>query len=212
MGKFYKNHQVWINLLLVPIVAIFLFWLTIKFLDLWTKHGKTAEMPYVVSLDFYKARDILEAQGFEVELDSIYDTQSEHGQVLDQSPKEKEIVKYGRTVYLKINSFYPEMKIVDDKLLHISSIQSKKMLQAMGFKNIVIDTIPGDNDDEVVEIKYNGRKLKNGEKAPVTAEVLLIVTKSDNSTLDSISVDDANAQINYRDSLETLNSIDNEVE
>ena len=212
MSKFYSKHKVWINLLLVLIVAVLLFWLTIKFLDIWTKHDKTAEMPCVVGLDFYKARDILEVQGFDVELDSIYDTQTKYGQVLDQSPKEKEIVKYGRTVYLKINSFYPEMKTVDDNLLHISSIQSKKMLQAMGFKNIVIDTIPGDNDDEVIEIKYNGRKLKNGEKAPVTAEVVLIVTKANNSTLDSISIFDANAQISYRDSLENMESIDAEIE
>lgn len=208
MSKFYRKYQVWINLLLVPIVAALLLWLTVKFLDIWTKHDKTAEMPCVVGLDFYKARDILEEQGFEVELDSIYDTQAKHGQVLDQSPNENEIVKYGRIVYLKINSFYPELKMVDDKLLHISSIQSKKMLQAMGFENIVIDTIPGDNDDEVVEIKYNGRKLKKGEKAPVTAEVVLIVTKANNSTLDSISIYDANAQISYRDSLDNMELTD----
>ena len=207
MRKFYKKHQVWINLLIVPVVAVCLFWLTVKFLDVWTKHGKTAEMPNVTGLDFFKARDILEAQDFEIAIDSIYDLKAKHGQVLDQSPKEKETVKYGRTVYLKINSFYPEMKVVDDKLLHISSIQSKKMLQAMGFTKIKIYTIPGDNDDEVIEIKYNGRRLKSGEKTPVTAEVVMIVTKSNNAVVDSISMDDANSQILYRDSLENMNEI-----
>ena len=103
--KFYEKHQVWLNLLLVPIVALTLFWLTIQFLDYWTNHGKTTEMPNVVGLDYYKARDILESKKFEVEVDSIYNTQVKYGQVLDQSPKEKEVVKFGRTVYLKINSF-----------------------------------------------------------------------------------------------------------
>ncbi len=207
MRTFYKKHQVWVNLLLILVIAVCLFGLTIKFLDVWTKHGKTAVMPNVIGLDFFNARDILEAQDFEIAIDSIYDLKAKHGQVLDQSPKEKEIVKYGRMVYLKINSFYPEMKVVDDNLLHISSIQSMKMLQAMGFTKIKIYTIPGDNDDEVIDIKYNGRSLKNGEKTPVTADVVMIVTKSNNAVVDSISMDDANSQILYRDSLENMNEI-----
>lgn len=195
--KFYEKHQVWLNLLLVPIVALTLFWLTIQFLDYWTNHGKTTEMPNVVGLDYYKARDILESKKFEVEVDSIYNTQVKYGQVLDQSPKEKEVVKFGRTVYLKINSFYPEMKEVRDDLLHISSIQATKILESMGITRIKIKTVVGDNDDEVIDIKYKGRRVTKGTKIPVTGEIELTVTDNPNNEgVDTISIEDANEILN----------------
>lgn len=195
--KFYEKHQVWLNLLLVPIVAMTLFWLTIQFLDYWTNHGKTTEMPNVVGLDYYKARDILESKKFEVEVDSIYNTQVKYGQVLDQSPKEKEVVKFGRTVYLKINSFYPEMKEIRDDLLHISSIQATKILESMGITRIKIKTVVGDNDDEVIDIKYKGRRVTKGTKIPVTGEIELTVTDNPNNEgVDTISIEDANEILN----------------
>ena len=195
--SFYDKHQIWINLLLIPVVGVTLCWLTIQFMDFWTNHGKTTEMPNVVGLDFYKARDVLEANNFEVEVDSIYNIQVKYGEVLDQSPKEKEIVKYGRTVYLKINSFYPEMKEIRDELLHISSIQATKILESLGITRIKIKTVIGDNDDEVIDVKYNGRRVTKGTKIPVTGEVELTVTDCPNNEgIDTISVETANEILN----------------
>lgn len=195
--KFYEKYQVWLNLLLVPIVALSLFWITIQFLDYWTNHGKTTEMPNVVGLDYYKARDILESKKFEVEIDSIYNAQVEYGQVLDQSPKEKEVVKFGRTVYLKINSFYPEMKEIREELLHISSIQATKILESLGITRVKIKTVVGDNDDEVIDVKYKGRRVTKGTKIPVTGEIELTVTDNPNNEgVDTISIEDANEILN----------------
>lgn len=195
--RFYNRYQVWINLMVLPVVAIIIFWLLIQFMDIWTHHGKTAIMPNIVKKDFYDAKNILESLGFDVEVDSIFDPRIRHGQVIDQSPKPKEVVKYGRTVYLKINSFFPEMKKVDDKLLHISSVQAQKTLQSMGFTRIVIKYVEGGNNDEVVKIKYNGRVYKNGEKVPVTAEVELTVTKSKKA---AYTVDEERRQVQVSDS------------
>ena len=196
--RFYDRYQVWINLVIIPIVGVLVFWLLIQFMDFWTHHGETAKMPNVEKKNYYDALNILEAQGFEVEVDSIFDLKIKHGQVVDQSPKPNEVVKYGRTVYLKINSFFPEMKKVDDKLLHISSVQAQKTLQSMGFTRIVVKYINGANEDEVVKIKYNGKEYKKGEKVPVTAEVEITVTKAKEETY---SVDEARRQIKIRESL-----------
>lgn len=207
LKKFYRKCQVFLNILLILIVAFGLFWGTIKFMDYWTNHGSTTVMPNVVDLQFDKARDILESKGFEILIDSIYSTQVKYGQVIDQKPKVGEIVKNGRTVYLKINSFYPQMLEVDEGLLHASSLDVKHKLEAAGFTRIIIDTIPGDNHDEVVEIKYNGKKLGKGAKAPITAEVRMVVTKADLFAVDSMSVEEANAQVQLRDSLNRIDSI-----
>ena len=204
--KFYDVCQVWINLLLMIVVVFGMFWGTVKFLDYWTNHGETTEMPNVIDLDYYKARDILEAKGFKIIVDSIYDTQAKHGQVLDQKPKANEIVKHERMVYIKINSFYPQMKEVDMKLYEISASEAKRRLEASGYTRVLIDTVPGDNDEEVISIKYNGRKLGKGEKAPVTAEVILTMTKANENEVDTMSIDEVNAQIQLRDSLDKDNS------
>ena len=190
--RFYDRYQVWINLIIIPLVAVLIFWLLIQFMDYWTHHGETAKMPNVEKKNYYDALTILEDMGFEVEVDSIFDPQIKHGQVIDQSPKPNEVVKYGRTVYLKINSFFPEMKKVDDKLLHISSVQAQKTLQSMGFTRIVVKYVNGANENEVVKIKYNGREYKKGEKVPVTAEVELTVTKGKE---ESYTVDEARRQV-----------------
>lgn len=190
--RFYDRFQVWINLIIIPLVAVLVFWLLIQFMDYWTHHGDTAKMPNVEKKDYYEALTILENMGFEVEVDSIFDPQIKHGQVVDQSPKQNEVVKYGRTVYLKINSFFPEMKKVDDKLLHISSVQAQKTLQSMGFTRIVVKYVNGANENEVVKIRYNGREYRNGDKVPVTAEVELTVTKGKE---ESYTVDEARRQV-----------------
>ena len=190
--RFYDRFQVWINLIIIPLVAVLVFWLLIQFMDYWTHHGDTAKMPNVEKKDYYEALTILENMGFEVEADSIFDPQIKHGQVVDQSPKQNEVVKYGRTVYLKINSFFPEMKKVDDKLLHISSVQAQKTLQSMGFTRIVVKYVNGANENEVVKIRYNGREYRNGDKVPVTAEVELTVTKGKE---ESYTVDEARRQV-----------------
>lgn len=197
--RIYDRYQVWINLVIIPIVGVVVFWLLIQFMDFWTHHGETAKMPNVEKKNYYDALNILESQGFEVEVDSIFDLKIKHGQVVDQSPKPNEIVKYGRTVYLKINSFFPEMKKVDDKLLHISSVQAQKTLQSMGFTRIVVKYIDGANEDEVIRIRYNGKEYRRGEKVPVTAEVEITVTKAKEETY---SVDEARRQVEAREKLE----------
>lgn len=199
--EFYYRYQVWLNVILIAVVGMVLVWGAFVFMDIWTKHGETSQVPNVGHRNFYEARAILEDEGFKVEVDSIFDPHVKHGQVIDQSPKPGEVVKYGRTVYLKINSFFPEMKSVDDNLLHISSIQAQRALQSMGFTRIIVKTMPGDNDDEVIDIRYDGRKLKRGTKVPVTSEVTLYVTRPRQLEADALAEAEDLPQEDKRDSV-----------
>lgn len=193
-GTFYDKYQVWIHCFLVVVVAVVLGWLSVLFMDFWTKHGKIEIVPNVVGLNYMNASDILEAKDFEVEIDSIYDKQAKYGQVLAQSPKADEIVKYGRTIYLKINSTHPEVVEINEDLLHVSSMQAQNMLVALGFSRIKINEIIGDNDDEVVDVRCNGRQITVGTKLPVTSEIVLTVTytPTEKMYVDTLSVDMAN--------------------
>ena len=214
MRKFYDRFQVWINLIIIPFVAVLIFWGLVWFMHYWTNHGEIVKMPNVVKQDYYEAYNILESSGFEVVVDSIFDPHIKHGQVMDQSPKSGELVKPGRKVYLKINSFYPKMITVNDDLLHISSFQAQKTLQSLGFTRIVIVTKIGRNNDEVVMIKFNGRELQKGQKVPVTAEVELTVTKTSEDEV--ITVEEARRQVKERESthkkLESEEDVESEME
>lgn len=197
-GSLYDKYQVWIHLLLVVVVAMVLCWLSVLFMDFWTKHGKVEVVPNVVGLNYMNASDILEAKDFEVEIDSIYDKQAKYGQVLAQSPMANEVVKYGRVVYLKINSTYPENVEINEDLLHVSSMQAQNLLVALGFSRIKINEIVGDNDDEVVDVRCNGRQITVGTKLPVTSEIVLTVTYTPTQKMyvDTLSVDMANLLLN----------------
>ena len=103
-------------------------------------------------------------------------------------------MKYGRTIYLKINSTHPEIVEFTEEFLHISSMHARNMLEALGFSNIKIKEIIGNNDDEVIEVKSNGSPVGIGTRLPVTAEIVLTVTYAPNESMyiDTLSVDRAN--------------------
>ena len=90
------------------------------------------------------------------------------------------------------------MKVVNsERLLHISSMQAQNLLQAMGFTRIKIKEVVGDNDDEVIEVNYKGRRLDSSMKIPISAELVLVVTFNPNkdTEIDTLSVDYANNMI-----------------
>ena len=192
--SFYDKYQVLIHAVLILFAAGVICWLSVLFMDFWTHHGKTKVVPDVVGKDYIEAINILQDEDFEVEIDSIYDREAKYGQVLAQSPSQNEVVKYGRTIYLKINSTHPEIVEFTEEFLHISSMHARNMLEALGFSNIKIKEIIGNNDDEVIEVKSNGSPVGIGTRLPVTAEIVLTVTYAPNESMyiDTLSVDRAN--------------------
>ncbi len=204
--EFYDKHQVWLHCILVLIASIVLGWISVLFMDYWTNHGKSEIVPSVVGLDYIEATSILESKDFEVEIDSIYDKEAKYGQVLAQSPNGAEEVKYGRTIYLKINSTSPEVVQIVEELTHIASMQAQNMLTALGFTNIKVKEVLGANDDEVIEVRSNGRQVEMGDKLPVTAEIELTVTYAPNEKMyiDTLSVEDANLLLNDTLQLEAI--------
>ena len=193
---FYEKHQVWLHCIFVMIAAFLVGWLSLIFMDIWTRHGETTTVPGVVGQNYEEACDLLESKDFKVEIDSIYDEEAAYGQVLAQSPIQGEEVKFGRTIYLKINSTHPQMVEFSEDIRHVSSINAKNILGELGFSNITIKTEAGENDDEVVEITSNGRPVRIGTKLPITSKIVLTVTFTNKEEVDTMSVDDANLLLN----------------
>ena len=67
------------------VAALVIGWLSMLWLDSWTRHGDTISVPAVRTLAYNKAMDILNAEGLKgIVADSVYDNHTAPGTVIEQ--------------------------------------------------------------------------------------------------------------------------------
>lgn len=163
------------NLLLMGVVSVFLIWIALMWMDIWTDHGNEKTVPNVKGLYFDDARAKLEEAGLTVELsDSVYENNSRPGMVVEQNPKVNTRVKPGRTVYLTINAFSPKTVTVPS-LTDMSSRQARSILEGLGIKSISEEMVISEYANLVLGARYNGHRLNAGARIPVNAHIVLEV-------------------------------------
>lgn len=164
-----------VNIVAMCVVACVIFWLATYFLDFWTHHGSEAQVPDAKGLYFDRAVEALEEQGFVAELqDSVYEDGVAPGTVVEQNPRAGANVKPGRTIYLKINAFYPRTVIVPH-LIDISYRQARTTLEGLGLKNITVKEVPSEYKDLVYGAYVDDKPLSAGMRVPLTARITLEV-------------------------------------
>lgn len=145
------------------------------FLGFWTRHGDTIKVPVVRSLPYNQALTALTAEGLEgVVADSVYDSRTAPGTVIEQNPKAGTVVKEGREVYLTINAFSPKM-VTLPTLTDISQRQARSILEGLDIKNVVERRVPSDYKDLVLGVRYKGARLMPGARVPINAVIELEV-------------------------------------
>lgn len=189
--RFWHKHPVLMNFLTIIVVAVLLLWLVgVVFLNFWTRHGEEIPMPQVKNLNVSDARRILEDADFEVELDSIFNSDVAPGTVLRQVPRENSMVKKGGKAYLQYVCYTVKKSkmpsIVDGPLT--SALNN---LKNAGFDNVEVQEIPGEQDDLVLGASYNGLELREGMEIPVNAHIIVRVSVNinDNSYSDDYDND-----------------------
>lgn len=170
-----KRFPIIFNILLMGVAALLVIWALLFFLSGWTHHGEVATVPDVKGKNMHIAVGELRKLGFDAEVaDSIYDTKSIPGTVVEQSPHPDSRVKPGRMVYLTIVAYTPKMMPVPN-VVNTSLRQGQSMLESAGFKKIQILRVPSEYEDLVLAMKYNGRDIRQGEKLAVTSLITLEV-------------------------------------
>lgn len=160
-----------VALLLVAII-IFIFFGALGFI---TNHNDNKKVPSVTGKVFDEAKQILEAQGFDVVLqDSIYaDTAAPHA-VLRQSPEADAMVKANRTVYLTVNRLVPPLVVMPD--LRGFSVKSAELfLQSIGLKMGDTSYVPDIARNAVREQKVNGVNIEPGSKINMGTAIDLVI-------------------------------------
>ncbi len=182
-GKgFISRHPVLTNLIIILLVAIAGIGIVYLSFAIFTRHGESSVVPGVEKMSYTQAIEILHSKGFKVDIrDSLYKEDEKPGYVIEQFPKSNSVVKPGRKIFLYINAVHPKEVIIDednnpreDALKSTSFRQGKARLEELGFKNIRVIKVLGENDC-ISKIYANGKVVKKLQKVPVNARIVMEV-------------------------------------
>jgi len=175
------------NLLALILVIIILIFIVLLWLNIYTRHGSAVEVPNVKGLSVEKAAPLFSGKKLHyIVIDSIFIKNAVPGSIAETTPLAGAKVKKGRTVYLKLIAYLPQLIAVPD-VKDTSQRQSMSMLRSLGFENVVIKMVPGAFRDLVSGIEYNGKLLEAGKRLPADAPLSLLVSagSSDNLFLEN---------------------------
>ncbi len=175
MLKSLFHWKVLVNLLLAAAIFIGLVWLTFRWLELHTNHGKEIQVPNVMNKSVHDAIKILDDQGLEYKVDSFkYDPKYRPFQVLNMFPKPGARVKNGRIIEIRVNPRTWAKVTIPDILDRYKGLAFRR-LEQVGLK--VGDTIfePSIQRDAVIRMLYNGNVLKPGSQLPRFSTIDLVI-------------------------------------
>lgn len=170
---FYK-HKLAKHSFLVLLALVVFFWLILRFISLYTNHGKTYVVDDYTGLKFEEVVSNPSNKMFEfVIIDSIFDNNRERGSVVSQTPLPRSNVKKHRKIYLTIVASQPEM-VACPNLQDLTVRQATTVLETYGIKVGRIEFVP-DIGNTVVRWKQMGKTISPGEKLVKGSRVDLVV-------------------------------------
>lgn len=156
----------------ISILAVLIFLWT---LDFFTNHGDSKKVPAVKGKSIDEAIKLLEAEGFEAEVqDSVYFDTIPKLQVTKQLPEPGELVKVNRVVYLTVNRVVPPI-IEMPNLVGQSEASAEMVLRALGLK--LGDTImkPDFAKGSVLQQLKDGNEIKPGTTLRMGNSIDLVI-------------------------------------
>lgn len=194
---FISRHPVLANIIIIILVALAGIGILYFSFAIFTHHGESTMVPGVEKMSYSQAIEILHSKGFKVDIrDSLYKEDEKPGYVIEQFPKANSVVKPGRKIFLYINAVHPKEVIIDednnpreDALKSTSFRQGKARLEELGFKNIRVIKILGENDC-ISKIYADGKVVKKMQKTPINARIVMEVFDGNlDAVRDSIASD-----------------------
>lgn len=171
MFKFITSKPLWVNILAVIVVILLIVLFFFAIMGWLTKHDKYEKVPSVVGQNVEAATQILEAKGFDVEIqDSIYVDTAARLSVMRQSPDPDAVVKSNRTVYLTINRAVPPLTTVPS-MIGFSFRSAEMMLSSLGLKLGDTSYKPDIAKNSVLEQLYQGKPITPNTKVPMGSTI-----------------------------------------
>ena len=182
-----------VNLVAMAAVVVVAVFITFRWMDSYTEHGKAIVVPDIQGMEESDAMSKLSQYDLVgVVSDQVYIKGVPPGEITAQRPAAQAKVKRGRKIYLTVSSGNQPMIAIPDIADNSSLRQAESRLRAAGFKLAPNEVIAGDLD-WVYGVRYKGRELKAGELVPEGAELTLVVgggNKEETETLGAPVVED----------------------
>lgn len=142
-------------------------------LSFYTNHGTGIPVPKLKGLNIDNAIKMLDDQGFDYRIDSVYRVDEAPGTIIEQDPDPGTFVKENRIIYLT-------MVKTEAPIISLPDVEGKLFIEASGvLKNygLKFDTTYRSDiaTDRVLEVTYAGRIIKPGERIPKGSKLQLIL-------------------------------------
>lgn len=164
------------NLVIIIALCIALYWIFFGSLSILTKHNDVRVVPDLVGLSAKEAVTLLEKEGYEIKVDSVYDNGKKLNVVIDQQPEKGAKVKSGRIIFLTINkSKVPTVEVPNLKGMSLRNalLVLKKSNLKMGDTTYVFDEAEG----TVLEVKIKGKEVLSGTIVPEGSALDFVISK-----------------------------------
>ena len=177
MRKFWaylKTKQFRANLLLAIGTVVVIVLIAFFSLSFYTRHGTGIPVPQLKGLQVDKAMSLLQEQGFDYKIDSVYVLDQAPGSVVEQDPDPGTNVKENRTIYLTVvTRLAPPISLPD--LEPYTYREAVATLANYGLK--VGDTTYKSDiaRDRILEMRFGGQEIKAGTKVPKGSRIDLVL-------------------------------------
>jgi len=161
--RFIFSKSFLVNLVLVGVVAIaavvgLYFWL-----NFYTQHDVTVEVPNLSGVPIDRIAIYSDSTNVNfVIIDSLYSDLFPRGTVVGQEPTAGYKVKCGRKIYLTVNALLPKQVMLPD-VRNLSLRQATTVLETVGLKLGILQYVPDIAENAVLDQKINGVSAAKGE-------------------------------------------------
>ncbi len=150
-------------------------WWALWYLDKYTLHGETVEVPDLMGFIEIEVEEILEKRGLTYQImDSLYRDNAPRGIVLEQHPEAGSAVKDGRIIYLTINKMKPENAFMPH-LVDKSKRAAIETLKSAGLEVGLLSYRPDQCFDCVLLQQFDGDDIEPGTEVPKGTEIDLVL-------------------------------------
>lgn len=165
LRKFLTSSTFFKNLFFALVIVILFLVVFVKFLDFSTNHGEEIKVPDLSKMKLEIAEEKLDEEGLEVFLLDTVEFKPEFPPytIVEQDPIAGSKVKSGRKIYVKLNAGGYAMVTFPD-LKNKTFRQATNALRALGLVEGELKYVPDLAKDIVLEVSYNGRPVKAGDK------------------------------------------------
>ena len=176
MGKlsFLKQKKFYINLLMIILLSFIILWLTLKLLNIYTRHDKVYELPDFTGMTTEEVEKTYGKEYNFILIDSVYSKTEAPGTIVQQDPLAKSKVKQGRNIYYIIVAKTPE-KTSMPNLKNLSLRQALVLLESNGLQVESLKYVDHFARNAICEQRYENSIIKPGTEIVKGSKIMLYV-------------------------------------